>query len=382
MKILIFDNYITGHHIEYLNYIYKFAIEDSNNNYIFYVPEEFKFKKKNYCWPRGENIEFKFLNTKQIEKIKGNKIKISWNISKLLGQIQKKENANYIILINLAHFIPFLPIFIRKTKVRGIIYKIYLYNKLSKLDIIKNFIRYKIMSICKIYDKTFILNDTKSTNTLNKIYRTTKFFYLPDPVPDISKYKLKDLRNELGIKKEKKIFLHIGSLDKRKGTLEILKAIKLLKDPTYNHFIFAGKINTNIKDKFDVLVADIRKSSKCNKIHIIDEFINEELMHNLYFTSDYILIPYLETSQSSGILGYAAAFEKKVIGPDSGLIGNIINSFNLGWVLPQITPEEIAKSIKMIKLENRSKSDYVISHSITDFCNTLLKIDEKYFKNK
>lgn len=54
MKCLIYDNGLSGHHLEYLYNIHQAVATDSRNEYIFAIPES--FNEKNLCFLLGSII--------------------------------------------------------------------------------------------------------------------------------------------------------------------------------------------------------------------------------------------------------------------------------------------------------------------------------------
>jgi glycosyltransferase involved in cell wall biosynthesis len=222
-------------------------------------------------------------------------------------------------------------------------------------------------------ERIFILNDNVSARYLNKLYQTNKFFFLPDPVC-VTEYtdNFNDLHTELKISSNKTIYFHFGAMDARKGTLTILKSIELLPLKLLPKlcFIFAGRIDDNILKPFNDLVEKLNKKVQ---IIVINQFCDYSYLFSLCKTSDYILIPYIHTNQSSGVLGYAAFFKKPVIGSNKGLIGRIIKKYNLGWRLHEITPQAIAN---IIQLEKKNINlmyliDYTDTHTIGLFTDII-----------
>ena len=57
------------------------------------------------------------------------------------------------------------------------------------------------------------------------------------------------------------------------------------------------------------------------------------------------MAPYEAVDLSSGVIGYAAYYNKPVIGPSGGLLGKIIRRYQLGTALQDITPSSLAKAI-------------------------------------
>lgn len=302
----------------------------------------------------------------------GNMVSRCLKLSRLIKRVAIQENVDRILLISLADVIPFLPLMLpNRIKLSGIIYKIYLRAPKTGIRGVIDRFRYTVMAHNGSVDKVFILNDPRSAGALNKIYKTNRFTALADPVPAPDMEKVKNLRSELDVPASSVIFLHFGAMDTRKGTLEILKAINLLpSEKLYGKcFIFAGRVSNDIKEQFYTLVDDAKE--KGAQIIVKDEFCSYELLFSLCYTSDCILIPYLLTDLSSGALGYAALFGKPVIGPKTGLIGELIEDNKLGIPIDTITPESIVNKINTFKVYN-TRSSYAKDNSISAFCKTVL----------
>lgn len=333
MTTLIFDTSISGHHLEYLHHYYMGALSRKEEKYIMMVPKEFHTAKDKYIWPEDDHIIVEYIKPEDETLLKEkNFYKLGWNASKILNKVVRSKNVDKIILTMLMQFIPFIIFLLpRKVSVRGIMYKIYLYEERNMpcLRLLAERIRFWLAAHSDIIDKVFVLNDKGSAQKLNRIYKTDKFRFLPDPVPEIDMDKVHDVRTELNIPIKDVVYLHFGSLDGRKGTLDILNAIisstrQAMKDKT---FIFAGKQKENMRKQFYPLLE--KAKAKAN-ILVFDEFCSYEFLNNLCFSCDVILMPYYLTNLSSGLLGYAAVFCKPVIGPENGLIGKLIKEYHLG----------------------------------------------------
>ena len=374
MRILIFDNTLTGHHLEYLNLIYRGCISRKENTYIFAVPKNEWENKKILCdWPMSDNVEWVMLNDRSCTESKaGSLLSSCYKQSKMVKDIAIKENVDSIFLISLAGFVPFLPLLLpEKIKLSGIIYKIFLRRKISKVRLMIEKLRYALLAKSSVVEKVLILNDPKSSIFFNKNYNCNKFIPLADPVPQKTT-NIISLRDKYNIDQNTLVFLHFGSMDLRKGTLDILKSIDLLSPLEVRDkvFIFAGKISNTISEKFNTLVDQLNKRNI--RIIVEDRFCEYEHLNNLCYTCDCILIPYHFTDLSSGALGYAALYNKPVIGPTSGLIGELIRDNELGMCLENITPENLCSAIGNFK-RFETKSDYAVRNSSEAFTKTILK---------
>ena len=327
MKTLIFEPNLNGHHLEYLHHIYSRASVEHENQFIFAVPESFHNLRDKFDWNKAENIYFIYLSENKLQ----NKLKTNIELLKIILKHQP-ENTFLISLIWYMPFIVFL-LFLG-TKISGIIYNIYLYEwKYSNWKTkVKNTILYTLLSKCPNISNLFILNDSSSVCVLNKIWKTRRFKYLPDPFVSINTNKSHFLRRELGIGNNKTIFLHFGAMSARKGTLQIFNMIENTNVHTLENIcvIFAGKVGKDIKEQFYNKYNLLKDKVK---IIIDDEFIDYERIGSYLLTCDYVLLPYTYTSLSSGVIGYCAQFNKPAIGPNRGLLGKLIRKNRLGLVL-------------------------------------------------
>ena len=368
MRTLIFDSSVTGHHLEYLHHYYMEAIGHTDEEYVIMVPNDFIKVKKEYDWPYSSNISFFYIPEEDEILLKEtNFYKLGWNTSKILQRAVRKIKPDRVLLTMLMQFIPFIIFLLpRNVRVRGIMYKIYLYevHRMGKLRLAAERLRFWLAARSSKIEQIFVLNDEDSAMTFNTLYSTSKFRSLPDPVPSVDFSKVKSVREELGVSPVEKLYLHFGGLDGRKGTIDILKSIIASKKGELKDscFVFAGRINKNtLNDFYDLLSVAKEKT----RILVFDQFCSYDFLWNLCYSCDVILMPYHLTSLSSGILGYAAVFNKPVIGPDNGLIGNLIKKYELGIstqfpLKPEIYNNHIYNSEKGCSL-------YVITNSVKKF---------------
>lgn len=220
----------------------------------------------------------------------------------------------------------------KKVSYIGIYYYIYLYEwaDLSiKQRILKSIIFWK-MAHNKSIKKICICNDSSSAAFFNRKYQTMKFDRISDPYVSIT-LTLPDFRKDNAVKEDAIVLSHIGVLSERKGTLNILKAIKEMSVVDRNQFVFvfAGKIDLDIKDEFYRLAAEC---SEKYRLIIKDYFCSYEEISAICKSSNVLLIPYLNNSQSSGVLGYAAQFNVPVFSPSSNMLGKIVRKSKLGYI--------------------------------------------------
>ena len=167
-----------GHHLEYIHHIYEAACGDQGNKYIFLLPQSFLEKKDKFNWKPLLNVKFDFFEDRLFEEDPSTVLQMnSYKICKYLGKYAQNNKINVLYSNHMIVFVPFAPLFIRGTKIVGIIYRIYLHelNELSWKQKFFDRLKYSIMSFFDVYKHVLILNDKKSSVQLNNIFHTDKF---------------------------------------------------------------------------------------------------------------------------------------------------------------------------------------------------------------
>lgn len=364
MKKIIFDSELHGHHLEYIHHLHENAVTDLVNEYFFVIPNTFHKYKKQYSWKESNNVSFIFLSENDTKKCNANGIRGMFNKSFIASKVVKNLFADEIFFIYLMPVIPFLSFFMpSKTIIKGIIYNIYLYSENKGLRGLLKRVLYYI--ITKKVSTAYILNDIRSVNILNKTYKTQVFQALPDPISEKAYQAYMGLADNIGIEHEK-VFLHFGHLKRRKGTLDILKAINLLPNDFNASFIFAGIIDQEIKAEF----LELKNKNKDRNIIVIEEYCSADLINDLCHKASCLLIPYYNTGQSSGVLGHAAAHHLPVIGPKENLLGYLIDSYQLGITIDRISPFTLSEAILKFKTY-KTNSQYIEKNSIDSFLGVI-----------
>lgn len=360
MRIMIFDTFVSGHHLEYLHHLYTY--EDNKNEYVLVVPEDFNRVKNKFEWINKKNITFDYIDTKLIDVAhsSGHLLK-SIRLSRILYRYIKKHNIDNVFLISLIDYYPLLPIFffMRKIKVSGILYKIYLYEwkNYSIYQKIYELLRNAMIAVSA--HVVFVLNDAPAAVYLNRLWKTQCFNYLIDPYIPFEEDKLFDIRKALNIPLGVNLFCHLGSMDKRKGTLDILEAIRLIEERCYAYFLFAGKIGAEIRDQFYSSYNTLKYKER---VIVRDQFCTYEFLGSVSKSCDCMLLPYKRTSLSSGFVYYALQFKKNVIGGTNGLLGKLVKRYQLGKLMNNVSPSILAEEILNFEKTNVPQVDMTSIH--------------------
>lgn len=376
MTSIIFTHSIAGHNMEYLHHIYEICRFKLSQKYVFVVPIEFEDIKSKMVWPAADNVTFDFISeTEKATYANSGVLLQSFHLCKILNRRIRKYDANRVFVITLMTLLPFAPFIIRSgVTINGIIYKIYLHlwKSISAVKKIEYVIQYVFLSYSRIFKKIYILNDSASVGTLNKLYRTSKFQFLPDPYIPMPSDKLTDIRAECNLSEDHRLFIHIGAMSVRKGTIAILDSLKYLTNEEKSKyvFLFAGKVLPDVFDEFYERVRLLLQTG-CNII-VKDEFCSYEYFSSLCNACDCILIPYFETAQSSGIIGYAAQFGRPVIASKYGLLGKLVRKYHLG-LTTDCTSRNLTNLYQRIENWNGQGATrkYCIDNSLQAFQETI-----------
>lgn len=209
-------------------------------------------------------------------------------------------------------------------------------SKRSWREYLINKLQFRWMLLNKKMEHVYILNSDNLAKALNKQYRMQNLFIsLPDPILIAPKIRQNKSIGNVPECTDKYRYLLFGSLSSRKGIFLVLEAIRKISEDIVERieFLFAGRVTLDDRALFTAALADIKRNRPRVTIHYLDEFVPYEAIPELFSSSDCVLVPYVGNQSSSGVIGHAALYGKPVIGPDRGLVGDLIRSYNLGTVI-------------------------------------------------
>ena len=197
--------------------------------------------------------------------------------------------------------------------------------------------------------KTLFCLDPFAVKHINNFESEARTIHLPDPVVLNTKneYQLNNLRERLGIKSSKKIFLLLGALNGRKGIYQLLEAIQLLPSALCEQMclVFVGEANPIDKA---LIKSKVAATCQAQPVQIIEhyEFVPEHEVQAYFQLADVVLAPYQRHVGMSGILLLAAAANKPVLSSNYGLMGEMVQRYQLGIAVDSTVPKEIAQGLQ------------------------------------
>lgn len=299
MKILYVDFNTTGHHLVYFREIMK--INDINSVLVLPQITE-KIAVKQYEIPQlSRNMSFSqycvFL--------------------KALNNIINAENPSFVHILSGDMLYRFFGYRLGSIKCPVVItfhHMEFLWFKRISYRFICLQIRYGIVHTEYIYNQLTQMN-------IHNIFHI-EYPYLEE----VKKYDISVFKKNFGISMNEKVFLAFGETRYDKGLDILLKAFSCIKEAFY--LIIAGKAT-------DITECEIDKLTKKyqNRVIKILNFIDDDLMYQLFAMSDIVVLPYRKKfAGASGPLTTAVAYEKMIIGSNINSIGSIIRNNHLGYL--------------------------------------------------
>lgn len=185
-----------------------------------------------------------------------------------------------------------------------------------------------------------------------------------------------DARKQLGIDQDVVVFLHAGTSRPEKGLKDSCEAMLRLDDATLHRscLLRAGKV-----DPGDAAI--LNSLSLRGVASFMDRYVSEEEMMLCYAACDWVLLPYRNQKESSGILIHAAANERPVIASEFGLIGTNTLKHGLGLTFPHRDVDALSKLLEKVinsggrmLLENTNgMKNFAAINSPSEFRKTLLQ---------
>jgi glycosyltransferase involved in cell wall biosynthesis len=181
---------------------------------------------------------------------------------------------------------------------------------------------------------------------------------LPDPVPPLSEEPVDspareasengELSDRLLESDDRTTFLMFGALREEKGVRNVIEAFGQLDGETAEQarLCLFGQVRADLKAAFPRLVASLRRTQPRLDVCVENRFLPDAELQKALQATDVVLAPYLRTEGSSGVIGLAARYAAPVIGPSSGLVGSLINEYDLGVTVNASDPSAIAAAVR------------------------------------
>jgi len=187
---------------------------------------------------------------------------------------------------------------------------------------------------------------------------------VPDPVPPGTACRsAADVRASFGVPEGRRLVLLPGALERRKGAVLLLEAVRRLPASTAASVavVMAGPIEVGLEDELRHLVAQVRAETQA--LLILDErFIGDDDLPAVMAAADLIALPYVHHVGSSGFQLRAAAYGVPALVPAGGLMERLAVAHGLGPVAGASTPEAVAAALQDA-IERSTAFDPALAHA-------------------
>jgi glycosyltransferase involved in cell wall biosynthesis len=148
-------------------------------------------------------------------------------------------------------------------------------------------------------------------------------------------------------REDRTVFLMFGALREEKGVREVIEAFCQLPPTVAKNATLClfGQVRSDLEDEFPGLVASLRRARPDLQVQVENRFLSERELHNALKEADVVLAPYLQSEGSSGVIGHAARYQTPVVGPNSGLVGALIEEYSLGVTAEAANPSAVAEAV-------------------------------------
>ncbi|HEY9849885.1 MAG TPA: glycosyltransferase [Leptolyngbyaceae cyanobacterium] len=367
--IMLFDVAVAGHHANYIRHLTKYWCErDLQGSLYIVVSPTFIHQHSDVLdiplLYRQKNVFFISISRKEEKLFSANKSRLE----RLMRAFQEWQlMCKYANSLTATHCLIMyfdilkLPLAFRAKPpcpVSGIYFQPKFYYRdfktylPSQKELIQQQIDKFILS-CVLQNpelnKLFCL-DPFAIDKINKCNSNVKAIHLPDPVFMINQHEIDSAKQKeiLGIQADRQVFMLFGSLTRRKGIQKLLEAVTMLpQDLGQKLCLVLLGVPEPIEEK-PLIASWLEKIYHLqSSLQIITkyEYIPETDVHKYFHMADVILIPYQRQAGMSGILLLAASTCKPVLSTNYGLIGALVQQYNLGLTVDTSVAGEIAKGL-------------------------------------
>ncbi|MFA5322582.1 MAG: glycosyltransferase [Smithella sp.] len=153
--------------------------------------------------------------------------------------------------------------------------------------------------------------------------------FLADPFRPFVKYTKQEARQRLGLPQDRTIYAHLGSDERRKGLLDVMRLIdQIEQSPPL--LVRGGKMKKHTFRHKKLIERLVQKQ----KFIYDDSWVSEEKFDLLIDAADYVLLSYHSHNGSSGVLSRAIGHGTPVIASDYEVIGERVKKYKCGFVYP------------------------------------------------
>jgi len=134
--------------------------------------------------------------------------------------------------------------------------------------------------------------------------------------------------------------LFFGAIRPVKGLHVLLRALELLPQCDLT---VAGE---PVEPRYFEQVRDLARRLPPGRVELIDRFVDEQEVADLFERSSLVILPYMPFSGQSGVLYNALAYTRPVVASDVGSLGESVRRWGVGEVFPPGDERALARAIE------------------------------------
>lgn len=192
-----------------------------------------------------------------------------------------------------------------------------------------------------------VLSDSEFKKKMAFLVPSGKIRDIQDPPQSIIRKSPLNIYESHHLPENSRILLAFGSHAKRKGTLNVLKALEQLELDASQHvsYFIIGKFHS--KDYYQACknIADSINLQPTKTVFMNNEFVSLEEKEAYFFHCDAVIMPYIGFYFSSGIYLHAHQYHKPILASNIGIVGQNIRKYKTGLVVNPYSIEALVKGI-------------------------------------
>ena len=361
--ILLFEPVVTGHHFEFLAYLIRYANETGGTRALSVVASEaFEARYLEY-YPASdldpENYKMlKFLGADELAELKDPSLSVLKRHRRsydYMHQIAAQVGATHIHAdaFNLLQLFtwrkrPDLPTlscvfygpFTRMESNGGVRARF-----LHRMSLIRRKLLFWTSMRSGRYTSVFLLNDEWSAEKLNADFKVECCKHLPDPVWDTALFA--EAASAPVVVAMRKQLLFFGTIREDKGSLLFLRALRRLPGKYQKQLsvVYSGAVSSKERKQFIHEFEKTEVEAPSLLLEFREGYADYNDAAELYRSSNLVMIPYIRADRSSGVLNNAVLFGKEVLASGHGLIGSLVEEFQLGSRVAPLNEDTIAREL-------------------------------------